>query len=70
MTNEEFVKRFGYHKPTSDDIIDDHQTIRSAAAYFAGIIDEVVPPGREQALAFTSIEEAMFWGNAGIARNQ
>lgn len=26
------------------------------------------PPGREQALAMTKLEEVMFWANAGISR--
>ncbi|MEO0476772.1 MAG: SMC-Scp complex subunit ScpB, partial [Planctomycetota bacterium] len=30
---------------------------------------DVVPEGREQALALTKLEEALFWFNAGIARN-
>lgn len=70
MNNDEIVKRFGYHPPQANVTVLAHETIRSAAAYFAGIVAEVVPPGREQALAFTAIEEAMMWGNAGIARNQ
>ena len=28
-----------------------------------------VPKGREQSLALTKLEEALFWANAGIARN-
>lgn len=28
----------------------------------------LVPAGREQALVFTNLEQAMFWSNAGIAR--
>lgn len=70
MNNEEIVKRFGYHQPQSEEVKIAHETIRSAAAYFAGIVAAVVPASREQSLAFTAIEEAMFWGNAGIARNQ
>jgi hypothetical protein len=34
----------------------------------ADAVLDLVPPGREQSLAFTALEEAMFWANAGIAR--
>jgi hypothetical protein len=42
--------------------------IRDSAKYLAGIIKDVVPEGREQALAITKLEEAVMWANAGIAR--
>lgn len=60
--------RFGYHKPTSQNIVDFHQGIRVACHELALIVEEHVPESREKSLAMTKIEEAMFWANAGIAR--
>jgi hypothetical protein len=70
MTDEELKKRFAYHPPKDDDVREAHETIRFNAYCFARLVVEIVPAGREQALALTAIEEAMMWGNAGIARNQ
>ncbi len=33
------------------------------------VVNEVVPDGREKYLAFTKLEEVMFWANAGLARD-
>lgn len=33
-------------------------------------ITHKTPKSREQSLAITKVEEAMFWANAAIARNQ
>ncbi|WP_423802993.1 DUF7681 family protein [Paenibacillus pseudetheri] len=33
------------------------------------MIDEKVPNSREKASALTKVEEAVFWANAGVARN-
>lgn len=35
---------------------------------FAEEMNQVLPEGREKALAFTALEEAMMWGNAAVAR--
>lgn len=42
--------------------------IRSAALYLAKVIQSNTPPSREQSLALTNVEQAMFWANAAIAR--
>lgn len=60
--------RFGYHKPTNQDIIDAHQKIRHDCQWLALSVLDLVPQSREQSLALTKIEEAMYWANAGIAR--
>lgn len=43
--------------------------IRVEAHDLAELIVSLVPEGREQSLALTNLEQAMFWANAGIARS-
>lgn len=68
MDNEDIEKRFTYHKPTENKA-SKYETIRDQAKELAYLIEELVPNGREKALALTKIEEAVMWANAGIARN-
>ena len=58
---------FSYHKPSQGDIVR-HATIRDAARVFAEVVLTNTGPGREQALALTAVEIAMFWANASVAR--
>ena len=44
-----------------------HQEIRDAGLKAALLINTHVPAGREQSLAVTKLEEAVFWANKGIA---
>lgn len=71
--NDEMVKdlnhRFTYHAPKPDQP-DRYQLLRAMGRDVAITIIERVPPGREQSLALTKLEEAIFWANAGIARNE
>lgn len=68
MTLEEIRNRFSFHPATTPGRAEAHTDMRHAAAVMAGIINELVPEGREKELAMTKLEEVMFWGNAGIAR--
>lgn len=65
---QDLDNRFNYHKPDAAKVTL-HEDVRNAARALAKDIDLLVPDGREKALALTKIEEAMFWANAGIARN-
>jgi hypothetical protein len=62
--------RFKHHPPKGDATIDKHQAARVAADDFFNVVEAIAPAGREKALAVTKVEEAMFWLNAAIARNQ
>lgn len=59
--------RFTFHpvKPGQPDL---YEMIRDIAKSYAEFIVENTPAGREQALALTKIEEAVFWANAAVAR--
>lgn len=61
--------RFNFH-PATDVTGPKHDLVRRLLRESAQVLVEQVPAGRELALALTSLEEAMMWANAGIARNQ
>lgn len=44
--------------------------IRLSCKELAERIEKHVPNSREKSLAFTNLEQVMFWANAGIARNK
>lgn len=60
---------FVYHPPHGDQI-ERYAAIRAQILKSARFIANNTPPSREQSLALTSLEEAMFWANAAIARNE
>lgn len=60
--------RFDYHAPTAEKRVL-HEEVRAQVKMTAAFIDELVPDGREKALALTKLEEALFWANAAIARS-
>lgn len=66
--NPKIENNFTYHapKPGQPEL---YQKLREKAKELAYLIDEIVPVSREQSTAVTSLETAIFWANAGIARN-
>lgn len=68
MTHD-LAHRFAFHAATTEEKRDDHASARQACARAAYELDVLCPEGREKALAFTKLEEAMFWANAAIARS-
>lgn len=69
MQDNELDTRFTYHTPKGDQP-QRYTMIREAAKEFAKLINNQVPESREQSLAFTALEEAVMWANAGIARRE
>ena len=63
----EIESRFVAHK-TYDIQNKKMENVRDECLATARHIVRNVPEGREKALALTALEEAMFWANAGIAR--
>lgn len=68
MKNAKIENNFTYHAPKPGQP-KKYEAIREKAKELAYMIDELVPPSREQSLAMTKLEECTMWANAGIARN-
>lgn len=66
---EQIEKAFTYHPPKADQP-ERYVKIRDKAKELAFVIDECVPDSREKSVAFTELESAVMWANAGIARNE
>jgi len=60
---------FTYHapKPGQPEL---YQTLREKAKELATLFVASVPESRELSTALTQLETAVFWANAGIARNE
>ena len=70
MPTPDMEHRFGYHPPSSEEIVHQHQLVRQEMLLAADLFENMLPDGREKSLAITKLEEAMFWANAAIARSQ
>lgn len=68
MDQKTIDNNFTYHKPEGDDQAK-YTALRAKAKELAELIQEVCPVTREQSLAFTNLEQAVFWANASIARD-
>lgn len=64
----DLVRRFSYHAPDALKV-ETHQLLREEFLSLAEEVHTICPPGRERSLAFTKLEEALFWVNAAIARS-
>lgn len=69
MKTEDIDNRFTYHasKLSQPEI---YTEIRELARHYAHRLNEICPESREKSLAITHLEEAVFWANASIARNE
>lgn len=63
------ANNFTYHAPKPDQL-PRYENIRERAKALAEFLCRNCPPSRELSLALTSIEEAVMWANASIARNE
>jgi hypothetical protein len=69
IDQERVKKDFTYHPP-KDDQAQRYDLIRYTAQVFAEIVMRMSPESREKSLSLTKIDEAVFWANAAIARNE
>lgn len=70
MDKVDIQHRFAFHAATTDEKRDAHTSVRQKCRELADFINEALPDGREKSTAITKLEEVMFWGNAGLARNK
>ena len=64
----EHARRFAVHD-VGDEQFAQMRLVREAVGMAAAAVDENCPDGREKSLAWTALEEAMFWANSAIARD-
>jgi hypothetical protein len=60
---------FTYHPPKGNQAAR-YEHIRSEAKVLATQLCDACPESRELSLALTNLEQAVFWANAAIARNE
>lgn len=66
---ERIERDFTYH-PTRAGQGQRYIALRNGAKDLALAIIAMTPVSREQSLALTNLEQAIFWANAAIARNE
>lgn len=70
MNPADIANRFDFHPASTEEKRNEHTSVRQACRRLADDLNDRLPEGREKSLAITHLEEAMFWANAAIARNQ
>jgi uncharacterized sporulation protein YeaH/YhbH (DUF444 family) len=65
----ELENRFTHHPPLPGQA-ERYAAVRDQAFELARLITAQCPPSRETSLALTSLEQAVFWANAAITRNE
>lgn len=72
LSRDELESRFGTHKATLEGpeaTAPKHANLRREVKKFARYLDEVLPDGREKAVAFTELETASMWAHKALAKS-
>jgi hypothetical protein len=67
--NDILENNFTYHAPKPG-MNEKYEALRDKAKELAYLILELTPVSREQSVAMTNLETAIFWANAAIARHE
>lgn len=70
MAPEDIENRFAFHPASTPDRQAAHQSVRTHCHELAGVLNDLLPEGREKSLAITNLEQTMFWANAAVARQK
>lgn len=70
MAPEDIANRFAFHPATTPQRQAEHGSVREDCRELADALVDLLPEGREKALALTNLEQVMFWANAAIARQE
>ena len=62
-------RNFTHHAPKPGHT-ERYESIRVKALHFAHIINEHCPDSKEKDMALHSLDQAVMWANASIARNE
>ncbi len=68
IDQDEINRRFNYYPPNEERAAQ-HLEVREKLKAAAVLVVVTTPPSREQSIAITKLEEAMFWANAALARS-
>jgi hypothetical protein len=68
MSTRGLEHRFNYHPPRDERTVKAHETIREQCKAVAKYFERELGNTEEVAHAIKSLEEAMFWANASVAR--
>lgn len=71
ISQKDLDNRFTYHSPQDSGVADIqsiYASIRAAAKEVAELVVSRCPDSRETSLSITHLEEAVFWANAALAR--
>ena len=68
MDQNDLERRFHYHPVNTPERRAAHEQVRGMCLALAKELNTLLPEGREKSLAMTTLETAMFWGNAALAR--
>lgn len=69
MPNLNLDNIYTYHAPKGNQAAA-YQDMRAKARELAELFQGICPDSRERSLAMTNLEQAAFWANASIARNE
>ncbi len=68
FTDAEIENRVTFHPTRNDGDVKAHDAVRAVVRAAMKEFNALCPDGRDKALAFTKLEEAMFHANAALAR--